>query len=307
VRRVLPTLACVLLASAAVAAEKSEQIVKSFPAQADKLVLVDGGPLDVHARVAEIPDIRVKVELVAGALSEAQATAWVESHRPTFEDSEGGLRIIAPDPPGTNIAKGVIISKARLEVVVPANVRVDLSTSSGNLMAVGEFTGTRLLRLRSASGDVELLGWAGEIEARATSGDIRIKASKAIGSLLARTASGDIELSGGIRALRCDTSSGSIHADGLLGSVGIVTTTGSVVARFDSLAVSDTVSITTTSGQVRLVLPPASAPSGELACPGCEIRSAYPGEGDGKAGKLILTGPGPRIEVMADKGKIDLS
>jgi hypothetical protein len=307
VRRTTTTLACLLIASAALAVEKSEQIVKSFPAQPDKLVLIDAGPLDVHVRVAEIPDIRVKVELVAGALSEAQGLAWVEAHRPTFEDSEGGLRIIAPDPSGANIAKGVIFSKARLELVVPATVRVDLSTSSGTLTAVGEYTGTRLLRLRTASGDLELAGWAGEIEARTTSGDIRIKASKTITNLLARTASGDIDLSGGIRALRCDTSSGSIHADGLLGSVGIVTTTGSVVARFDALAPGDTVSVATVSGQVRLTLPPAASPSGELACPACEIRSAFPGEGDGKTGKLRLSGKGPRIDVTADKGKIDLS
>jgi hypothetical protein len=307
VRRTTLTLACLLLASSAIAVEKSERIVKSFPAPPDKLVLVDAGPLDVHVRVAEIPEIRIKVELVAGALTEAQGLAWVEAHRPTFEDSEGGLRIIAPDPAGANITKGVIISKARLELVVPATVRVDLSTSSGNLMVVGEYAGTRLLRLRTASGDLELLGWAGEIEARTTSGDIRIKASKTIGNLLARTASGDIDLSGGIRALRCDTSSGSLHADGLLGSAGIVTTTGSVVARFDALADGDTVSVSTVSGQVRLTLPPATTPSGELACPACEIRSAYPGEGDGKTGKLRLSGAGPRVEVTADKGKIDLS
>lgn len=305
-KRLIGLLVSLLLATVVGAAEKSEVINQSFPAQVDKLVLVDAGPLDVTARVAEVPEIRVKVELVAGALSEAQAKDWVEAHRPSFEDSEGGLRIVAPDPPGTNLAKGVIISKARLELVVPPSVRVDLSTSSGNLNAEGEFAATRLLRLRTSSGDLELTGWASEIEARSTSGSIRVRASRTISSLLARSASGDIEITGGVRSLRCDASTGDIHAEGLVGSVSILTTSGAVTAKFDSLTPKDTVGITTTSGRIRLTLPPGSAPGGELVSAG-EIRSTYPGDGDARGGRLVLSGPGPHLAVTTDKGKIELN
>ncbi len=305
-RRLAVLLVSILLATVAVAAEKSEVITKTFPAPADKLVLVDAGPLDVTVRIAEIAEIRVKIELVAGALSGSQAVAWVEAHRPSFEDSEGGLRIVAPDPPGTDLGKGVIISKARLELVVPPAVRVDLSSSSGNLSAEGEFAATRLLRLRTASGDLEFNGWAPEVEARSTSGTIRVHASKAISSLLARSAGGDVEVSGGVRGFRCDTSSGDIRAEGLVGSAAILTSSGSVTARFDALAPTDSVSITTTGGRVRVTLPPGTQPSGELVSSG-EIRSSYAGEGDAKGGKLVLSGNGPRLTVTSVKGKIELS
>ena len=44
----------------------------------------------------------------------------------------------------------------------------------------------------------------------AGSGDIVLNASRAIEKLMARSASGSIELSGGARNVRCDTSSGDI-------------------------------------------------------------------------------------------------
>ncbi len=296
----------ILLASAAVAAEKNEVVEKSFPSHAGKVVLVDAGPLDVSVRASDIPDIRLRIQLTVGALSAAKAYAWVEAHRPTVEDADGELRITAPSPSGISLFKGVLVTRARIELTLPLNVRPDLSTSSGSLRVEGEFSDVRPFRIRTASGDSELTGWAPEIEARSTSGDIVLRASRAIEKLMARSASGSVELSGGARNARCDTSSGDVHLSGLLGPVGIATTSGNIVARFDALAATDEVHITTTSGRVSVSLPPESQPGGELASSKGEIRSTFPGQSDPKTIRLTLSGAGPKVFVTTSSSRIEL-
>ena len=302
---VIATLA-VLLASTALAAEKTETIQKSFPSQPGKVVLVSGGPLDVHVRASDIPDIRVNVELVAAAFSEKQAKAWIDAHLPTFEDTEGELRITAPDPSGVSLFKGVLATRASIEIVVPPSARPDLSTSSGTLRADGEYPEAKPLRLRSASGDIEFAGWAPQIEARTTSGGIQLRASRPIDQLLARSSGGNVEVTGGARKVNCDTAGGDVHLAALLGPAVINTTSGNVVARFDALAAGDEARITTASGKVRVTLPPGTEPGGELASTKGEIRSTLPGVSDPTTIKLALSGKGPKVFVTTTSGRIEL-
>jgi DUF4097 and DUF4098 domain-containing protein YvlB len=295
-----------LLAMSAAAAEKREEITKSFPYQEGKLVFVDAGPLDLSVRVSEINEIRVRVELVAGAFMASQATAWIEASRPTIEDKDGELRIVAPSPGGVKIFKGVLITRAHIELVVPPRVLPDLSTSSGTLRAEGEFLGGKPMRLRAATGAIELTGWAPEIEGRSTSGDLTLRASRAIDKLMLRTASGSVLLIGGARSVRCDTSNGKIRLEGLIGPAGIATTSGSVTARFDSIAATDEIRISTTSGRVDVTLPPTSAPGGEIVSSKGDIRSKYAGHADPQGGKLQLAGAGVKVFVTTSSGRIEL-
>lgn len=296
----------VLLASTAMAAEKHEVIEKSYPAPAGKVVLVDAGALDIAVRAADITEIRLKVDIVVDALSEAKAAAWLAAHRLTIEDRDGELRITAPDPAGLSLLKGVLVTRARIELALPPNLRPDLSTSSGSLRVEGEFPDVRPLRMRTAGGDSEFAGWAPEIEARSTSGDIVLRASRAIEKLMVRSASGSVELSGGARSVRCDTSSGDIRFTGLLGPVGIATTSGNVVARFDALAPGDEVHITTSSGRVRVALPPGTEPGGELITARGEIRSSFPGVSAPKTPRLDLSGKGPKVFITTTSSRIEL-
>ncbi|HVN74780.1 MAG TPA: DUF4097 family beta strand repeat-containing protein [Thermoanaerobaculaceae bacterium] len=295
-----------LLASSAMAAEKNEVIEKSFPSHAGKVVLVDAGPLDLYVRASDIPEIRLRVQLIADALSSSKAVAWVDAHRPTIEDTDGQLRITAPSPAGISLFKGVLVTRARIELTLPPNVRPDLSTGSGSLRAEGEFPDARPLRLRTASGDSEFTGWAPEVEARSTSGDILLRASRAFEKVMARSASGSVEISGGARSTRCDTSSGDVRLLGLLGPVGIATTSGNIVARFDALAPGEEVRINTTSGRVSVSLPPGSEPGGELSSSKGEIRSAFPGTSDPKTVRLDLSGNGPKVFVTTSSSRIEL-
>ncbi len=293
-------------ATFAAGAERSEVISKAFPAPPAKLVLIDAGPLDLFVRSADIREIRLNVHLTATAFKESQAAAWLAAHRPEVQDTADTLRISTLETKGMPLLKGVVASRARIEIVVPPDVRPDLTTSSGGLQVEGEYVAAEPLRLRSATGDIEFTGWAPAVEVRTTSGDMRIRVSKAIDTLLARSAGGEVILTGGARRVRCDTSSGNVRLDGLLGPVGIATTSGNITCRFDAIAVQDEVRVSSSSGKVRLTLPPGSTPAGEITSARGEIRSAFPGEADPKGGRLRLAGNGPRVMVTTTSGRIEL-
>jgi len=305
-RRAALTLALLLVAGSTAAADKSEVITKAFPATAGKVVLVDAGALDLSVRAADISEIRVHAELAAGAFKEAQAKQWIESHRPTFEDSEGQLKIYAPDPGGVKLFKGVVVSKARMELVLPLAARPDLSTTSATMRVDGEFAQARPLRLRSASGDIELVGWAPEVEVRTTSGYATLTAARPFDHLLARSASGNITLSGGARVVRCDTSSGDVDLAGLLGATSVQTTSGGIQLHFDALPPSAEVKLASASGRIRATLPPGTQPGGEVASVRGEIRSVYPGTSPANEPRLKLSGKGPKLTVNTTSGRIEL-
>jgi Toastrack DUF4097 len=300
-------LLALLCAATCLAAEKTESIVKSFPTSPGKVVLVDAGALDLTVRSAEINEIRLTVDLAAVAFKESQARAWVEGHRPTISDTSEQLTIHAADPAGMNLFRGVVITRAKMELVVPLGVRPDLSTTTGTIHVEGAFQQAKPLRLRSASGEVNFAGWAPEAEVRSTSGDLTIQASRAFDRLLLRTASGQIELAGGAHAVRCDSSSGTVHLEGLLGAASIATTSGNIMALFDALPADTEVRVSSSSGRVRIVLPPGSEPGGELVSARGEIRSNYAGQApDPKEARLVLAGSTPKIYVTTTSGRIDL-
>jgi DUF4097 and DUF4098 domain-containing protein YvlB len=295
-----------LLAAPLLAAEKEETITKSYPSHAGKVVLVEASSLDLRVRSSDIPDIRVKVELAVAAFKESQAKAWIDAHRPTLEDGDDALKITVPEVSGFSLLKGVIVTKARIEIVLPSTTRPDLSVSSGNLQVDGEYPNGTPMRVRAGSGDIDFTGWTPDLEARSTSGDITVLATRAIDSLLIRTASGSVRLTGGSRSVRCDSSSGDVFLAGLVGPLKVATTSGKVTARFDALKASDEVSITTSSGWVRVTLPPGAAPSGEVSSSKGEIHSSYPGQSPAAGGQLTLSGTGPKITITTTSGKVEL-
>ncbi|MEP0774601.1 MAG: DUF4097 family beta strand repeat protein [Acidobacteriota bacterium] len=296
-----------LMATTLLAAERREVIQQAFRADPGRLVLIDAGPLDLFVRAADVPEIRVNAELAAGALKEAQALAWIDAHRPQIEDGAEAFRLTVPEARRFGLLRGVVASRARLEVVLPFRVLPDLATSSGNLRVEGEFPDTRPLRLRTASGDVFFAGWAPRVELRSTSGSLEVRASRPLEELLARSASGNVTLAGGARLARCDNGSGSVRLNALAGPAGVATTSGNVALQFDSLAAGDEVRVTTSSGRVTLTLPPGAEPGGTLASSRGEIRSSYGGEASPEGGRFVLFGRKPLLTITTTSGRIDLS
>lgn len=304
-KNVSPLLGVLLLPAFLHGAERSEAISKRAAAREGKILVVEAGPLDVSVRTSPIEEIRVDVELACAGFKEKNVEAWLEASRPSFEDSNEAMKILVKGN-GPGIFRGLVITKANMNLVVPPYIRLDLSSSRGKLRVEGDFHASRPLRLFSASGDVEFLGFAPEVEARTTSGDIRLRFAKPVDSLLVRTASGDVEVVGPVRLLRCDTSSGKLRAVGLLGSVGVATTSGDLSLKFDALPNDGEVKVSTTSGKVVMSLPPGTEPSGEVQSARGEIRSVYAGQTPEKGGRLVLTGSGPRLAITTSSGRVEL-
>ncbi len=294
-------------ATALHAAERREVIQRVFPAAPGRLVLIDAGPLDLLVRAADVPEIRINAELAAGALKEAQAVAWIEAHRPVIEDDPDAFKFTVPEVRRFGLLRGVVASRARVEVVLPFRVLPDLATSSGNLTVQGEFPDARPLRLRTATAEVLLAGWAPKVELRSTSGSMEVRASRPLDEFLARSASGNVVLSGGARLARCDNASGTIRLNALVGPAGVATTSGSVALQFDALTAGDEVRVTTSSGRVSVSLPPGAEPGGELSSSRGEIRSSYGGEASPEGGRFTLRGRKPVLTITTTSGRIDLS
>lgn len=287
------------------AAERRETIAKQAPAREGMQVVVEAGSLDLAVRVSAIEEVRVEVELACAGLKEKAVEAWIASHKPEFSETPEAFKVIV-QPTRAAFFKGLVVTKARMSLVVPPFVQLDLSSTSGNVQLDGELPKARPLRLRSASGDVEFVGYAPEVEARTTSGDIHLRFARPVDSLLVRTSSGDVEVTGGAKLVRADSSSGELRMTGLLGPVGVATTSGDVALTFDALPEGSEVRVTTASGKVRLTLPPGTKPGGEVSSVRGEIRSSYPGETPGRGGKLLLAGEGPRLFVSTTSGRIEL-
>lgn len=299
--------AVVFAATAVHAAERREVIQQVFPAGPGRVVLIDAGPLDLFVRAADVPEIRISVELAAGALKEAQALAWIEAHRPVIEDGPDAFKLSVPEVRRFGLLRGVVASRARVEVVLPIRVLPDLATSAGNLRVEGEFPDARPLRLRTATAEILFAGWAPKVELRSTSGSMEVRASRPLDQFLARSASGNVVLAGGARLARCDNASGTIRLDALVGPAGVATTSGSVTLQFDSLAAGDDVRVTTSSGRVSVSLPPGAEPGGELSSSRGEIRSSYGGEANPEGGRFTLHGRKPVLTITTTSGRIDLS
>lgn len=294
-------------AAALSAAERRDVIQRVFPAAPGRVVLIDAGPLDLFVRAADVPEIRIYAELAAGALKAAQALAWIEAHRPVIEDAPEAFKLSVPEARRFGLLRGVIASRARIEVVLPFRVLPDLATTTGSLTVEGEFPDARPLRLRTASAEVLLTGWAPKVELRSISGSLEVRASRPLDEFLARSASGNVVLSGGARLARCDSGSGTVRLNALVGPAGVASTSGSVALQFDSLATGDEVRITTSSGRVSVRLPPGAEPGGELVSSRGEIRSAYGGEAHPEGGRFSLHGRKPLLTITTTSGRIDLS
>ncbi len=300
--------AAILQAATALhAAERREVIQRVFPADPGRTVLIDAGPLDLYVRAADVPEIRINAELAAGAFRDAQALAWIEAHRPVIEDDPEAFKLTIPESRRFGLLRGVIASRARLEIVLPFRVFPDLASSSGNLTVQGEFPDAQPLRLRTATGEILFTGWAPKLELRSTSGSMEVRATRPVEQFLARSASGNVVLDGGARLARCDNASGAIRLKALVGPAGIATTSGNVTLQFDSLAPGDEVRVTTSSGRVSIVLPPGAEPGGEISSSRGEIRSSYGGEASPEGGRFRLPGRQPILTITTTSGRIDLS
>ena len=182
----------------------------------------------------------------------------------------------------------------------------DVTTTSGHIRVRGDFPDADPLRLRTATGDMELEGGASSIDVRSTSGDASIHVFRPLERLFARTSSGHLRLTGGARQITTDTASGNIWMVGLSGPVDAYSSTGKITLRWDRLEGDSTVKVHTASSRIQLFVPECSHPTGFLRTVSGTVRSDFPGHVNEQGDTVQLEGSGPVLDVETASGQIIL-
>lgn len=166
------------------------------------------------------------------------------------------------------------LKSARLELSIPPNMAVEVTTASGGIQVL---VPTSSVFLRSASGNIEAEeGQAADVDS--ASGDLRLSGFQ--GPIKASTLSGDLQLDNSSGLIRANTLSGDLEGDNL---------SPEAKSRF-----------TTVSGTVKLGLTPgpkafrirAETVSGDLEVAG---QSAQ---------RTLETGEGPSLSIQTVSGDV---
>ncbi len=307
--RHLPLLMAVLLAAGgtAGAAQRELNTTKRFPATAGKVVVIDAADMDVTVRSADVAEVEVTTELKISAVTDAQAERWVTEHTPEMVDAPDRLTVTVRPVAVGFIGLGMLTARARLGVVVPLGVVPDVTTTSGGIHVRGDFAKASPLRLRTATGDMELEGAAAAVDVRTASGDARLELVRPLDDLFARTSSGDVTLTGGARKVHADTASGDVWLNNLSGDAEVETSSGKITLRWDRLPPDATVTVHSSSGRIRLELPPEASPKGVLRTTAGSIRCDLPGTVNDTGDTVTLAGDGATLEVETASAEMAVS
>lgn len=302
----------IFLASLAVctpttAAQRDLAKTEKFPSSESKRLDVDAANLEIRLRTADVDAIEADVLLHIGGTGSEKAQRWIENHTPRFVDSDESLQIIVEPGESGFLGFGSLSARARLSVLAPSEIIPDITTTTGNVQIQGDFPNARPLHLRTSTGDAEMFGAAASIDFRSSAGGVRLEVIRPLESLMARTASGDVSLTGGARTVQVDTASGRIWLRNLSGNADVSTSTSKITLSWDRLEANATVRIRSSSGRVQLVVPAETRPQGTLRTTTGSVRSEFPGEVVKNGMTLRLAGDGPTFDVETASGDIQLT
>ena len=289
------------------AAQKDLDRTDRFPAAEGKIVQVDAADLDLRVRAADVEFIEANTLLHIGGTGDDKAQRWIDNHTPVFTDGEEHLEIVVEPGKSGFLGFGSLSAKARLALLVPGWIIPDLTTTSGNIQARGDYRNAQPLRLRTSSGNIDFVGAAISLEARSAGGDAQIEVIRPLESFIALTSSGEVRLVGGTRDARVDTASGAIRLENLSGGVEVSSSNGKITLIWDRLDADQNIRVRSSSGRVQLVVPGDADPRGTLRTTTGSVRSELPGEVTADGTTLVLQGEGPTFDVETASGEIQLT
>ncbi len=291
---------------AATAAERRVTASERFPGADGKRVVVDTAGVDAELTALDVVDVEVVHELKISAVGAERAAGWLERHTPTITDGADELRIVVAPGSDGFLGLGHLTARARIVVRAPLGSLPDLTTTSGRISVRGDFPAARPLNLRTSSGRIQLRGGAHSVDIRSTSGDATLEVFRPLEQLFARTAAGRVELVGGARQVDVETASGAVRLADLSGPARVITTGGDITLDWVRLDDGHSVVVRSSSGTVRVTLPPDVRPRGRLTTTRGRIRSGFPGVVAGTGDAVELAGDGPEIQVETASGDIEL-
>lgn len=310
-RSVSPILAAIAVAlllavSPLAAAQRAHSATQTFAAPDGTTLIIDTASVDVRMRTADVDTVEVATELKISGVGEEKAERYIASHTPATTIEDG--RIVVTVRPGKSgfLGLGTLTARARLGFLVPGHIAPDITTTSGSVSIRGDLHNARPLYLRTATGDLELVGAAASVDLRSASGDTRIELIRPLERFFARTSSGQVNLTGGAREVHVDTASGNVWMANLSGATEVITSSGRVTLSWDRLDNADRVVVRSDSGRIRLTIPEGVSPRGSLRSIGGVIRSDFPGIVNEAGDAVALTGDGPEILAESASGDIVL-
>lgn len=278
---------------------------RSFPAAAGKVVSCDLRSLDLDVQVQAGDAIQVTVDLEVSSSSRGAARRWLESHTPTFRDGPSGLEVTLPGRRSGTFMVGYIKTHGRVTLTLPPQCKLEVETSSGDIAIDGSQPLAGPVRLRTASGDVEVRGGVADLVMRTSSGNLETR-DRALASLEFGSASGDVRVRDGCGNVIADSSSGEVRLAGLVGTLSATTSSGDVVASWTEPPAR--VVVDTGSGDVNLELPAGTALRGDAQTRSGEIRASFEGRSEKRGRRLVWDGPADActVEISTSSGDVRL-
>ena len=302
--RLVTTLLLCLGAGVVSAAQREHSGTETFAAPDGTRVVIDAATVDLRLRTADVPEVEMATELRISGVGEERAERFIASHTPSTEVSEGRITVtITPGRSGF-LGLGTLTARTRLGFLLPSHVVPDITTTGGSISIRGDLPDARPLYLRTATGDIELVGAAAAVDIRSASGDSRLELIRPLEKFFARTSSGNLYLSGGAREVHADTASGSIWMDNLSGNAEVVTSTGKLTLAWDRLDPETRVIVRSDSGRIRLTIPEGASPRGSMRTIGGNLRSDFPGIVNEAGDTITLAGDGPEILIESASGDV---
>jgi hypothetical protein len=199
-------LATILAAGAANApAVRAEEIAKSFPISGHAKVRIQTDDGAVRVSTGDIKQVEVQVTYQGYKLD--------KDLRVTTSQNGDSVEVVAKTMNGFSWGWGVHHSELRVEVHMPKNADLDITSGDG-AVDVDSLIGT--LSVHTGDGSITVQGAKGEIRLRA--GDGAIEGRGLDGRLEATTGDGHINIEGRFDALNIKAGDGSVTARAMLGS-----------------------------------------------------------------------------------------
>lgn len=250
--------------------------------------------LAVTARPGDTVEVTVDLE-VSGTT--AKVARLLEGLEPVFEQNGDRILIRSALKGGMFWSSGK--TRGRVVVAMPPDLDLEVDTSSGQTVLIGDFGGASVA-IDSSSGETRLEGSAEQISVDASSGSVRLELSRPAATLRLDTSSGSVHLTGGARSVTASSSSGSIDVGGLLGDATLDASSGGITAEWASIDPRTQVTVDTSSGGVRLRFPAGTVLGGQVDTSSGGIRTDFPGEISDRGGRLDLAGGPDAVQLRVD-------
>jgi hypothetical protein len=302
-------LSMLLVAAAAIpvsAAQREHSGSQTFAAPEGTRLVVDASTVDLRVRTADVDEVEVATEIKISGVGEDRAERFVASHLPATEVSDGRISVTVNPGKMGFLGFGTLTARARLGFLLPPHVVPDITTTGGSISIRGDLPQARPLYLRTATGDMELVGAAAAVDIRTASGNSRLEVIRPLERFFARTSSGTIDLSGGAKEVQTDTASGSVWMSNLSGDAEVVTATGRITLSWDRLETTNRVAVRSDSGRIRITIPDDVSPRGSLRTIAGQIRSDFPGIVNDAGDTITLSGDGPELLIESASGDVTL-